>query len=644
MPITYLQVAEEPDQEGRHPLRLGTVQPGCLAALDLNPCGVVAADPPADAVGTSLWELLVRHAEPGLADALDAADAVVLDIRAEQLAELPWELLERPPTSPHPPLAFLDPQRPWSRGRWARPPEAIDAKLGPLRLLVVVCDPTNPDLRSDDELDGIHEALKGLPGRIHLEVIDGPENWAALRAEIEKRAPHVVHLIGHTRQGENGAVIEFSHRPEDDETGDVETWDLRASVLRQSWPAGPWLVVLSACRTQAEEATGVQALTDALRDRVPAVIGMRGDIRSEAAVAFARKFYSRLTEGGTADSAAAAGRLEIFNTDDQQPDWSYPVLETRSPAGLVLPIRLGVTEPEALKVRQISEFAKLKRFVDRAELRRKTWWAIDAEGLPGAPPERSAVVITGAHGDGKTWLAQASMLTCYLRGRRMQYVDLSGKSRDWLGTLRALRDGVEGCELSGPMPTDAFGSFTARLNWLLRQPPSVGMPAADAPAQEDLCQGFDPDPGQAPERIRMIFSDFLAALKRSAQERPIVVAIDGIREIDDTSWKEHLMPRLIRPLARGVPGVRLLLVVPNELVGDRVPGEVDDVTERIVVCAFPLAQIPRLIREYGIRNEWTGAQIQGTITYLQGTRTTPVQPSDLEDIRKTFRTAARGTR
>ncbi len=645
MPITYLQVAEEPDQEGRHPLRLGTVQPGCLAAVDLNPCGTVAADPPDDAGadGTSLWALLVQHAEPRLADALDAADAVVLDIRPERLAGLRWELLERPPTSPHPPLAFLDPHRPWSLGRWTRPPEAIDATLGPLRLLVVVCDPTNPDLRSDDELDGIHEALKGVPGRIHLEVIDGPESWATLRKGIAKRAPHIVHLIGHTREGENGAVIEFSHRPEGG--GGDQTWDLRASVLRQSWPAGPWLVVLSACRTQDEEATGVQALTDALRDRVPAVIGMRGDIRSEAAVEFAREFYSRLTQGGTVDSAAAAGRLGIFNADDQQPDWGYPVLETRSPAGLVLPVRLGVTEPEALRVRQISEFAKLKRFVDRAELRRETWWAIDAEGLPGAPPERSAVVITGAHGDGKTWLAQASMLTCYLRGRRMQYVDLSGKSRDWLGTLRALRDGVEGCELSGPMPADAFGSFTARLNWLVQHPPSVDMPAADAPAQEDLYQGFDPDTGQTPERIRMIFSDFLAALQRSAQERPIVVAIDGIGEIDPTSWKEHLIPRLIRPLARGVPGVRLLLVVPNELVGDRVPGEVDDVTERIVVRAFPLTQIPRLIHEYGIRNEWTGAQIDYTIAYFSHeTRTDPVQPSELEDIRKTFRTHARGTR
>jgi hypothetical protein len=647
VPITYLQVAEEPEQEGqegRHLLRLGTAEPGDLAALDLTPCGTVAADPPADPDGTSLWALLVQHAEPGLAGALDAADAVVLDIRPERLAGLPWELLERPPTSPHPPLAFLDPQRAWSRGRWTQLPEASDATLGPMRLLVVVCDPTDPYLRSDDELDGIHAALKGAPGRIHLEVIDSPGNWAALRREIETRAPHVVHLIGHTRQGETGAVIEFSNRPDNDETGEVETWELPASVLRQSWPAGPWLAVLSACRTQTEEATGVQALTDALRNRVPAVIGMRGDIRSEAAVAFARNFYGRLAEGGTVDSAAAAGRLEVFDTDNQQPDWSYPVLETRSPAGLVLPVRLGVTEPEALKVRQISEFAKLTRFVDRAELRRKTWWAIDAEGLPGARPERSAVIITGERGDGKTWLAQASMMTCYLRGRRLQYVDLSGKSRDWLGTLRALRDGMEGCELSAPMPGDAFGSFTARLNWLVRRPPSVDMPADDAQAQPDLYEVFDPEPGQAPERIRMIFSDFLEALQRSARDRPVIVAIDGIREIDDTSWKEHLMPQLIRPLARGVPGIRMLLVVPNDLVGDRVPGEVDDVTERIAVCAFPLPQIPRLIREYGVRNEWTGAQIMHTIEYLKGIATTSVSPSLLEEIRKTVSMAARGAR
>jgi hypothetical protein len=497
----------------------------------------------------------------------------------------------------------------------------------PLRLLVVVCDTTDPSLRADDELDGIHRAAKSQPGRIHLEVLDGPDSFRTLRDEIRDRAPHVVHLIGHTRQMRADAVIEFAYRQDD---GTRRTWELRAGTLRQSWPTGPRLVVLSACRTQQEPATGVPSLTAALRARVSAVIGMTGDIRSDAAVAFARGLYDRLAAGGTVDSAAAAGREEIFADDDVEPDWSYPVLETRSPAGLALPVRLGVDDAEEQTIRRIGEFVKLGRFVDRSEQRRRAWWAIDAEDLPSAAQERPAVLITGPPRYGKTWLAQWSMLTYSLRGRRRQYVDLTGTSQDWLSTLRALRDGIPGCQLSAPMPR--FGSFTARLNWLVRRPPTVDMPGPDAPGEEDEYRAFDPNTGQAGLQISTIFADFVDALERSAAERPLVLAIDGTHEIDDDSWRLHVLPRLIRPLVAGRPRVRLLLIMPDHMVTRRLDDDLLPQMARIDLGGFPKAELARIVREYGIRSGWQADVTQRAASFAHDMAGDQVAPEILGKI------------
>jgi hypothetical protein len=629
--IVYLQVAAEVDEAGRHQVRLGTWTPGETTAPVLADAGTVPVGASPDiADGAALYALL---AGDDRGDRLEDAGSVVLDIRAEGLARLPWEASRRPDDSAHPPYAFLDRRRPWSRGRWDRYEDVV-VSLGPLRVLVVVCDPTDSKLRTDDELDGLHRAA-AQPGRIHLEVLDAPASWAVLRAEVEKRAPHVIHLIGHTRQMDTDAVIEFAYLDGDRR----RTWELSAEVLRQNWPRGPRLAVLSACRTQSEEATGVRSLTAALRAQVPAVIGMAGDIRSTAAVEFARAMYERLAQGCPVDAATAAGRQAIFDADPTQPDWRYPVLETRSAAGLVLPVRWGVDPDEEQAIRGIGEFAKLSHFVDRSELRRRTWWALDAEGLPGGHPERPAVLITGPRQYGKTWLAQWSMLTYSLRGRRRQYVDLTGTSRDWLDTLRALRDGVDGCRLAGPMPATAFGPFTTRLNWLVQRPESVGMPGWNAVGEPDELRRFDPDTGQAVARIDKIFEDFRRALVSSSGEQPLILAIDGIEEIDQASWRDHVLPGLIRPLVAGLPGIRLLLIMPDDLVEKRLDEDLVPQLERIEVGGFPKAELLRIMREYGVRSDWPLAVTTYAYQLVHEISGDFVMPATLGEIAKTVRMA-----
>ncbi|GAA4161724.1 hypothetical protein GCM10022251_41690 [Phytohabitans flavus] len=633
MGIVYLQVGAELDQDGRHPLRLGTVDPGQAAMPELTACGTVPAGAGAGADDKQLYELLTWDAEPEVAGLLEGAQAVVLDVRAESLRQLPWERLTRPTTSAHRDLPFLDPYRPWSRGRWETAKD-VAVTLGPLRLLVVVCDPADAGLQADEELDGIHRAVEDLTGRVHLEVVDSPESWSVLGEQIEQRAPHVVHLIGHTRQMAADAAIEFGYTRD----GERRTWELWAAMLRQSWPAGPRLVVLSACRThqQQEASSGVRSLADALRAQVPAVVGMDGDIQSAAAVQFARGLYGHLAAGHTVDAAVAAGRLRIYNANSHQPDWSYPVLETGSPAGLAVPVRLGVTEEKERDLRQIGEFKKLARFVDRAEQRRRTWWAIDAEGLPTMAQEGPAVLITGPHEYGKTWLAHSSLLTWSLRGRRTQYVDLTGASRDWLDTLRALRDGMPGCELSQPLPREAFGSFTARLNWLVRQPPTVGMPSEYAAPEDDEYARFDPDAGQAAARIATIFRDFQKALERYAAEHPLVLAIDGAEEIREESWRDYVLPLLIRPLAQGLARVRLLLILPDHVLARRIQDDELPRMQRIGLGGFPKAELPRIVREYGIRNKWEDDDTKAFVGLVQQVAGSGIAPEALKQMAKTL--------
>jgi len=608
MRTLYLQV-KELDGTGGYPVQLGMVDPGDLGEIQLQRLGTLPAELPPGSpdYGAYLHALLAHGAGAPLVDFLASTDpaSVVVDVRPAHLSRLPWEYLVTEHYHP-----FLDSNRPWSRGSWNRA-DPVPAALGPLRLLVVVCDPTDGSLHAEDELDGIHRAVAQGSGRIHLEVLDSPDGWPALRQQIVELAPHVVHFIGHSRQNETQTVLEFT-------PASAPTWELTSAVVRNSWPRGARLVVFSTCRSsRGEAASGVVALTDAVQAAgAPAVLGMRGDIRSAAAVAFAATFYASLAAGNAVDVAAAAGRRGAFDQSPGQRDWSFPVLEARYPPAQVLPIRFGVDGPDERRARNIKEFMQLSRFVDRAEQRRRTWWAIDAEGVPDRPPERSAVFITGPREGGKTWLALSSLLTCYLRGRQLQYIDLSVRSpqgattKDWLGTLRAVRDGTPGCELSAALSPQAFARFTARLNWLVSRSPEVGMPQdAQAPVTDEWLP-FDPDAGQAGRRIAMIFEDFVVALERTAKERQLVLAVDGVQAVLEDSWRDYVMPQLIAPLASGVPGVRLLLIVPDDLATRLVTDTDTVLMERVVVGGFESANIGRLIREYGVRSGWARAETQ----------------------------------
>ena len=590
-------------------MRLGLLDvdrpgPVSLESIDVLPA-TLPPRPAGQPEGVYLHGLITDAGGARLAGLLSGAGvrSITVDVRPAHLAALAWETMVPGPDERN---LFIDDERPWSRGHWAAtvPSQPL---LGPLRLLVVVCDPRDPALRAEEELDGIHRAVSGSLGRIHLEVIDSPRDWATLRREIVDLAPHVVHFIGHTTQIQAQAVLEFTPAPQH------PTWELSAAQIRQDWPKGPRLVVVSACQSNGKAPTGVSTLTDALKaSRVLAVLGMRGDITSAAAVAFAAEFYGYLADDKSVDAAAAAGRRAILGGSSlAAPDWHYPVLETLVPAAHVLPIRFGVSTRQEDLTREIPEFATLQTFVDRSEQRRRTWWAIDPEDLPGHRAVHGGVLITGPRKAGKTWLAKASLRVCYWRGRRLHYVDLAAESaagelgessKDWLGTLRAIRDGTQGCHLSPALDARAFATFNARLNWLVRNPPGAAMPTQADEEVEDERQAFDVETGQVPQRIALIFKDFLAALEKAAAGRQIVLALDDVEKVLEPSWQNYVMPYLIVPLAKGVTGVSLLLIVPQDLMPSRMTSDLTAVMECVEVWEFQYAQIDRAIREFMVNS------------------------------------------
>ena len=629
-----------------YPVRLGVVdvdQPGAVRLEDVGILPVALPPPPAPgSMGSYLHALVADGAGPRLAELLHQADvrSVAVDVRPADLVALPWETMDPGPGQRY---LFINDERPWSRGRWDDTGPPVPA-LGPLRLLVVVCGAKDQTLGAEEEIDGIYRAVSRSLGRIHLEVIDSPPEWAALKQEIVDLAPHVVHLIGHTLKAETQSVLEFTPAA-------PPTWELTSDMISQLWPEGPRLVVLSACRSsRGDPSTGAASMTDALKAAgVSAVLGMRGDITSSAAADFAAAFYGALADDKNVDAAAAAGRRAILDGAPAGPDWHYPVLETLVPASHVLPIRYGVDMPPENLTRGIPEFAKLQSFVEQ---RRRTWWAIDPEGLPGHRPARSGVLMTGPRGSGKTWLAQASLLVCFWRGRRLHYIDLKAQSvqgelgetsKDWLGMLRAIRDGTPGCHLSPELDPQAFATFNARLNWLVKNPPTAAMPTQVQGAADDERQRFDPEAGQVSPRIAAIFRDFLAALETAAARQHIVLVLDGVDGVMEQSWRDYVLPYLIAPLANGVPGVSLLLIVPLDLARSHLPGD-DVVTtmERVEVGEFKQAQIDRVIREYAVKclfNPWQVGKFQQFFCDFE-----QLQPAELGKIETILRPYGPGGR
>lgn len=168
----------------------------------------------------------------------------------------------------------------------------------------------------------------------------GAGTLAALTERLRVSRPQILHLLCHGEESGTGYGTRhdliFTH--EDGCMQRVSAFDL-APIL--SLAPQLQLVVLQAChsgtvpRANAPESTATQsegerrtiesiALT-LVRQGVPAVVAMQGEVGQEAAGAFVRVLYAELAQGGSLDRAVAASRTAM-RVARGVVDWSLPVV------------------------------------------------------------------------------------------------------------------------------------------------------------------------------------------------------------------------------------------------------------------------------------------------------------------------------
>lgn len=546
---------------------------------------------------------------------------VRIDIQCAALAPLPWELMRGTPAG----------QRLWLNGRVlprrGRLLEAQDqprqgSRKGPLRILLVVCNPEDPELLADCELAMIGAALADLPGRVHTEVIDGP-SLQQLAAEITHVRPHVLHFIGHGMRavaGDAGGLYFNARQPVP--PGDGTAVPTRARPAREAWTLEPdqahhlyhgWqprLVVLNACRQAHAPAAEFGGLVDTFLNRgTSAVVAMQADIESPAAAQFSHALYTGLGRAQSIDAAVTSVRNHLDMADGDGPSWALPVLECGvSDPGEVVALEFGRNEPELSRLSQQWPFEELAMFLGRPHERRIGWWEQCEET---STPAR-LLAVTSAHSEsGKTWVAKWCLLTCMLRGEDVTYVDLADPrirgnrddpvAMDWLAVVRAMREACTDPRQPDPMRREDFARFNQALNRAAQGGPAWAQRMPTSP--QDRGHRFVVESDRHAEmRKEEIIKAFLGVLRTRAlnRRRSHLLALDHAESITESDFRNVLLPLLLTAVqeADGEFPLRLLIVAPQSWPGYRHLAEALPGDPLVLTKNFPFDDRKRLAREF----------------------------------------------
>lgn len=582
------------------------------------------ATPPRDriAAGQELFGAVFRGevadlwARLQLRAAEDHPLRIRLDVRPAGLRVLPWELLHGPND-----WMFLQNNTSVWRGTEPDPPAGSEDR-GPLRVLVVVCNPRDQRLLGDRELAGIAGALAAQLSKSHVAILDGPAK-SELSGEIDRLRPHVLHFIGHgmPRVAGQGAELAFNWDPREPGAEYVpgSRWELGGEAVRRLADWVPPLVVINACRTAADPRDPIGGLADAfLAAGARATVSMQADIQSRAAVHFSAVLYQGLAELSPLDQVVARARRQMDRDFGGTGEWALPVLSARTDPADVLRISFAPTTSSISGVCQRREYGQLRGFLDRFAERWNAWWALDPQaGL--LPSPGTGLVIGGRpvkrdDKPGKTWLTRWCLLTCFLRGYRVTYADLKQplrytepdtgeerqvKTKDWLDAIRVIRDACLSAQQLEPLPAAAFDEFNSSLNVLVGgSAPAARAAAAPGPVRDEW-RSFNDDRRRAVEQAQQICAEFLAALRAMPGERPHVIALDNVDSILPEAFESTVYPWLLRPVAedRGAE-VRLVLVASDEWLAAHLPAADRDLWTWLHLQGFEPGQFMRLAWDY----------------------------------------------
>ncbi|MBB4635977.1 CHAT domain-containing protein [Longimicrobium terrae] len=234
--------------------------------------------------------------------------------------------------------------------RGVAPSHAIEqGRMSQVRVLFFAADPASADggrqrLLLDEDMRAIREKVRAAEFRDALSFDD---RWAArpddLIQAFNETRPQVVHFSGHG--SERGLVLVGNH-------GTPQSVGAPALARLFATFAGTVrVVVLSACHSRAQAQAIVQW--------VDCVIGTRGALPDEAALAFNASFYRAIAFGCSVreayDQASVAVSLGGF------PDDACPELLARDG---VDPARLFLVSPDAAEPRHFTEVRYGRRVFD----------------------------------------------------------------------------------------------------------------------------------------------------------------------------------------------------------------------------------------------------------------------------------------
>lgn len=380
------------------------------------------ASPNVKALGKSLFEGIFQgEVENCLARsldrALDEADGLRIRLRLNdvpELAGLPWEYLYDPSRQR---FLALSEETPIVRYLELPVTDRILTVALPLRILVMVADPSDVDPRLDSEAEWkrLADALETLrdAGLVILERL--PTNTLeALQTRLQQYEYHIFHFIGH---GFFDTISNQSCLLVEDRAGKARkvTADLLVTILRDHRALR--LVFLNSCEGGRNSLQDIFAGTaqTLVQQGIPAVIAMQAAVTDNAAASLAPSFYRALANGYPVDAALAEARKALYVQNDTL-EWATPVLFTRTPDSQLFTITGG--QAELIQSADLSPFKGLQYFdVADAELfygREKLVEELVAQLSPTsdqAQTEHSRfLAIIGASGSGKSSLVRAGLI------------------------------------------------------------------------------------------------------------------------------------------------------------------------------------------------------------------------------------------
>lgn len=499
-------------------------------------------------IGTQLGRWLMQ---PPIAARLATLRAqpmrVALDLLADDLAWLPWELVRSLGTPD-----FLNPQSPVMRlHRTAKP---VPTMQWPLKVLIVVGAAPGNTIRVEEEVREVERVLHPYGHSIDRQVLWRPTQQQLFDL-LERFAPHVLLFAGHAEVDavSKQTVLRFQGPTAWNWSSDSLAVDLQQT----RWT--PTLVILNACRTSGRTASF--RLSDKFIDAgVPACITTQADVNGEQAGRFSSAVFDHICKGDALDVAVSKARNQLrLATDLNHRDWSIPVLSLSCAPELLFAARPQSPQRQRLAVTPMFRDAHI--FASRREDRRRLRSHLNISGAP------SLVVVTGAEKSGKTHLVKWCLENfALLFNATIQYVpQAAGVPDNSVSLMRRICHG----DSTGPgaLPQVPLSPFYWTLNAILNgKPPGEwdGKPVPDA----DMA--FDPAKvAQYEHAIPTLFRDFCGALRAAAAQNKLVIALDNFldkdsrqRIMDQHIMRDEVVPYLLRPISEGkIPGLLMVLVM-----------------------------------------------------------------------------------